>query len=66
MLQAACSLACVMVVFEENTRHAKGGLDLRCWLVFPLVLFVLETTLFCSLRVVYVRWFSSVLLYSSV
>jgi len=28
----------------------KGGLDLRCLLVFALVLFVLEICMFCSLR----------------
>jgi len=33
----------------------KGGLDLSCSLVSALVLFVLETALFCSLRVLYFR-----------
>ena len=33
----------------------KGGLDLRCSLVFAPVLFVLETALFCSLRVIFYR-----------
>jgi len=44
-----------MVGPEYFTRHAKEGLDLRCSLVFTLVLCVLETALFCSLRVLYVR-----------
>ena len=33
----------------------KGGLDMRCALVFALVLLVLETSMFCPLRVLYVR-----------
>jgi hypothetical protein len=44
-----------MVGSEENTRHAEGGLDVRCSLVFALVLLVLETALFCSLHVLYLR-----------
>jgi len=39
----------------ERQVMPKGGLDLRCSLVFALVLFVLETALFCSLRVLYFR-----------
>jgi hypothetical protein len=33
----------------------KGGLDTRCSPTFALVHFVLETPLFCSLRVVFYR-----------
>jgi hypothetical protein len=41
----------------------KGGLDVRCSLVFARVLLVLETAVFCSLRVLLYRCCSSVLLY---
>ncbi len=41
-----------MVGFEGNLRHAEGGLDLPCSPTFACVLFVLETPLFCPLRVI--------------
>ena len=33
----------------------KGGLDMRCSLVFARVLFVLEICMFCSLRTIVFR-----------
>ncbi len=33
----------------------KGGLDMRCSLVFARVHFVLETSMFCSLRALFYR-----------
>ncbi len=41
----------------------KGGLDIRCTLVFAHVRRVLETALFCPLCVVFYRCCSSTLLY---
>jgi len=43
------------LVDVEKRGVPKGGLDICFSLVFALVLFVLETTLFCSLRVIVFR-----------
>ena len=51
------------LVDVEKRGVPKGGLDMRCSLVIALVLFVLETALFCSLRVLYFRSYSPALLY---
>jgi hypothetical protein len=50
-------------IVDEEEKVPKGGLDMSCSLVFALVLFVLETDMFCSLRVIFYRWCSSALLY---
>ena len=46
---------CGAILFRPCIGVSKGGLDMRCLLVFALVHFVLETPLFCSLRVLYIR-----------
>jgi hypothetical protein len=43
------------LVDVEKRGVPKGGLDMRCSLVFAPVLLVLETALFCSLRAIVYR-----------